>query len=93
MSRRIVAIRQAGGTTHQHIVRLWWIDPATGLSGDNSRAEMVAWIKFRNGKAYVEDYFGHRVDVLVVTPSYGEKYLRTRSNGVWSDNLLALPRR
>jgi hypothetical protein len=92
VSRKIIAIRQAGGTTHQHIIRLWWIDPATGLSGDNSRTEMVGWIEVRNGKAYVEEY-GHRVDVLVVTPTNGEKYLRTRRDGVWTDNLLALPRR
>jgi hypothetical protein len=93
VSRRITAIRLAGGTTHQHIVRLWWTDPASGVSGDNSRAEMVGWIEHGYGKAYVEDRYGHRVDVRVVTPTHGEKYLRTYADGVWTDNLLALPRR
>lgn len=91
MSRRIVAIRLSGGNTHQHIVRLWWTDPATGSADNSTRADLVAWIELRNGKAYVEDSYGHRVDVLVVTPTFGEKYLRSRSDGVWTNNLLALP--
>lgn len=93
MSRRITAVRLSGGTSHQHIIRLWWTDPASGVSGDDSRAEMVAWVEQRYGKAYVEDRYGHRVDVRVVTPLRGEKYLRTFADGVWTDNLLALPRR
>ena len=92
MAIRIIAIRQAGGTSHQHIVRLWWTNPSSGESGDNSRAEIVAWIEDKNGKAYVEDFRGNRVDVYVVAPTYGEKYLRTKADGIWTDNLLALPR-
>jgi hypothetical protein len=93
VSRRIYAIRLSGGNTHQHIVHLWWTDPASGYTGDNTRAEMVAYIERQNGKAFVEDGRGHRADVAVVTPQYGEKYLRTHADGVWTDNLLALPRR
>ncbi|MDT5039636.1 MAG: hypothetical protein QOE51_621 [Actinoplanes sp.] len=93
MSRRITAIRLSDGTTHQHIVRLWWTDPATNAVGDNSRAEIVSWIESGNGKAYVEDTRGNRVDVRVVNPAYGAKYLRTYADGIWTDNLLALPRR
>jgi hypothetical protein len=93
MSIRITAIRLSGGTTHQHIVRLWWTNPSTNETGDNSRAEIVSWIENKNGKAYVEDARGNRADVGVVTPSYGEKYLRTYADKVWTDNLLALPKR
>ena len=93
MSIRITAIRMSGGSGHEHIARLWWTDPADSSSGDNTRAEIVAWIENKNGKAYVEDRSGHRVDVSVVTPRVGSKYLRTYANGVWTDNLLALPRR
>ena len=57
------------------------------------RYALVAWIEQKNGKAYVDDSYGHRVDVHVVTPSVGAKYLRTRKDGIWTDNLLALPRR
>lgn len=93
MSIRITAIRLSGGTTHQHIVRLWWTNPADSKAGDNSRAEIVSWIETDSGKAYVEDTRGNRADVGVVTPPYGQKYLRTYADRVWTDNLLALPER
>jgi Protein of unknown function (DUF3892) len=93
MSISITAIRMSGGNTHQHIVRLWWTSPSTSETGDNSRAEIVSWIENQNGKAYVEDAHGSRGDVGVVTPAYGEKYLRSYADNVWTDNLLALPRR
>ena len=93
MSIRITAIRLSGGTTHQHIVRVWWTNPSTSESNDNSRADIVSWIENKSGKAYVEDAQGNRVDVGVVTPTHGDKYLRTYADGVWTDNLLALPRR
>ena len=32
------------------------------------------------------------VQVGVVHPQYGPPYLRTHADGVWTDNLLALPR-
>jgi Protein of unknown function (DUF3892) len=41
----------------------------------------------------VEDARGNRADVGVVTPTHGAKYLRTYADGVWTDNLLALPRK
>jgi hypothetical protein len=53
----------------------------------------VSWIENQNGEAYVEDSGGHRANVGVVAPSYGARYLRTYADGVWTDNLLALPRR
>lgn len=93
MSINITAIRLSGGTTHQHIVRLWWTNPSTSATGDNSRSETVSWIESKNGKAYVEDARGNRADVGVVKPAHGDKYLRTYADSVWTDNLLALPRR
>ena len=93
MTVRITAIRLSGGVSHEHITDLWWTNPGSGQSGNSSRSQIVAWIENDNGKAYVEDSYGHRVDVRVVTPKYGSKYLRTYADGVWTDNLLALPRR
>jgi hypothetical protein len=90
---RITAVRLSGGQGHEHITRLWWTDPASGKTGDNSRAQIVTWIEEDNGKAYVDDNRGNRADVLVVTPRYGDKYLRTYADGQWTDNLLALPRK
>jgi len=78
---------------HEHIMHLWWINPASGKTGDNARAQIVSWIEDKNGKAYVEDGLGNRADVGVITPTYGPKYLRTYADGRWTDNLLALPRK
>lgn len=93
MTIRFTAIRLSGGQGHEHIVRLWWTNPANGKTGDNTRARLVAWIEDESGKAYVEDARGNRADVGVVTPRSGPKYLRTHADGKWTDNLLALPRR
>jgi hypothetical protein len=93
MAIRFTAIRMSGGTRHEHIVRLWWINPATSVTGDNTRAELVDWIENEGGKAYVEDGAGNRADVGVVVPAYGAKYLRSYADGKWTNNLLALPRR
>jgi hypothetical protein len=90
MSRRFTAIRLSGGTSHQHIIRLWWVDPASTQSDNDSRADLVSWIE-RGGSAYVEDSLDNRVSVGVVVPQVGEKYLRTHADGKWTDNLLALP--
>jgi len=93
MAIRFIAIRLSGGTGHEHIAHLWWTNPGTSKSGDNTRAELVNWIENDGGKAYVEDGAGHRADVGVVAPAYGAKYLRTHADGKWTNNLLSLPRR
>jgi hypothetical protein len=93
MTIRITAIRLSGGQGHEHIVRLWWTNPADSKTGDNTRAEIVSFIEDKHGKAYVEDIRGNRADVGVVTPRVGAKYLRTHADGKPTDNLLALPRK
>ncbi|HEV2345624.1 MAG TPA: DUF3892 domain-containing protein [Actinocrinis sp.] len=90
MSIQITRTELSGGSTHEHIVRLWWTNPSTNESGNNSRAEIVAWIENESGKAYTDDGRGHRADVLVRTSERGVKYLQTRADGVWGNNLLAL---
>ncbi|MDI5973985.1 DUF3892 domain-containing protein [Streptomyces sp. SL13] len=92
MSIKITVVHLSGGIDHEHITGLRWTNPADGKTGDSSRATLVAWIEDKNGKAYTEDSSGHRADVAVVNPARGEKYLRTRADGVWTNNLLALPR-
>lgn len=93
MTIRITAIRQADGQGHEHITHLWWTNPASGKTGDNTRAQIVTWIEDKDGKAYVDDGRGNRADVRVITPQHGHKYLRTYADGRRTDNLLALPRR
>lgn len=92
MAIRITAIRLSGGTTHEHIVHLWWTNPATSERGDGTRAEVVSMVE-QGTKAYVDDAHGNRADVRVVTPATGAKYLRTYADGKWTDNLLALPQK
>lgn len=91
MAIQITAVHLSGGVGHERIVHLWWINPIDSTSGDSTRAQIVKWIE-DNGKAYVEDQSSRRVDVGVVEPASGEKYLRTYADGVWKDNLLAVPR-
>jgi hypothetical protein len=90
---RITTVRLSDGQQHEHIVHLWWTNPATSKNGDNTRAEIVAWIEDKGGKAYVEDARGNRADVGVRTPTHGQKFLQTHADGKWTDNLLALPRK
>lgn len=76
-----------GGAGHEHIARVRWIDPQTIETGESTRATMVDWIR-NGGQAYVTD--GQRsvaVGVVNVIPAY----IRTYADGVWTDNLLALP--
>ncbi|MFL1897519.1 DUF3892 domain-containing protein [Streptomyces tauricus] len=93
MAIQITAVRLSGGTTHEHITHLWWTGQESGKTGNSTRAQIVDWIENQAGKAYTSDRAGHRAEVAVVTPARGEKYLRTRADGVWTNNLLALPRR
>lgn len=93
MAVRITHIRLSGGSSHEHIVRLWWTGPADGKTGDNSRAEIVRWIEVDKGHAYIEQVTGQRATVGVVDPAVGEKYLRTYADGQWNNNLLSLPRK
>jgi Protein of unknown function (DUF3892) len=93
LSININAIRlTAGGSKHEHIVHLWWNERETGKPGDASRAAVVEFIE-GGGNAFVDDRRGHVVAVRVVTPASGPKYVQTCADGIWTDNLLSLPRR
>ena len=49
---------------------------------------MVDWIKNKGGQAYVTNgNLQVAVGVVEATPPY----IRTHADGVWTDNLLALP--
>jgi Protein of unknown function (DUF3892) len=80
----------ANGTQHEHIAEVKWRNPQTGATGTSTREAMVNWIKNEDGDAHVRDNSGDeaRVGVVEATPPY----IRTYADGVWNDNLLALPR-
>ncbi|GGB90104.1 DUF3892 domain-containing protein [Knoellia flava] len=91
MAIRFTHIHLSGGTQHQHITHLWWVNPGTGATGDNTRAALVAWIE--QGNAAFVGTGADRVQVGVVDPPSGPKYLRTYADRQWTNNLLALPRK
>jgi len=84
----ITHVRMVGGAGHEHIGEVRWWNPTTGAMGSSSRAVMVDWMLNQNGIVRVTD--GTRiVDVRVVQAQ--PSYLRTWQDGVWTDDLLALP--
>jgi copper oxidase (laccase) domain-containing protein len=85
----IYAVHLSGGTRHEHIASVRWKNPDTGNTGQSNQSEMVDWVKNKDGHAYVCGN-GHLARVRVVEAS--PPYIRTHADGVWTDNLLALPR-
>jgi lysophospholipid acyltransferase (LPLAT)-like uncharacterized protein len=80
---------EPGGNNHLHIASMRWVSPATGEQGQSSREEIVRFLE-NNGQAVVTAD-GRTVNVEVAVDG-SVKYARTRTDGIWSDNLLALPR-
>jgi hypothetical protein len=80
-----------GGTRHEHIVSVYWTNESDSSSGSSDvNPTMVNFIDNENGKAFVWDGTT-RADVRTVHPATGRAYIRTMKDGVWTDNLLALP--
>ena len=58
-------------------------------AGKWSRSQVVTWIEEKT-HTFFTNVAGKRANVGVVNGADG-KYLRTYADGVWNDNLLALP--
>lgn len=84
----ILEVEMAGGSTHQHIARLRWVD------GDEdkwaTRQQMVDFLSDESHHAYVHDGNNGRVEVLAVLRA-NPPYVRTHKDGTPTDNLLYLP--
>ena len=94
MSIRITCISKDNGNhenPHAAISSLGWTNEQTGETGSSSRLQMYDWIKDQNGVAYVRDAKGNQARVGTAETDRGTKYVRTYSDKVWTDNLLALP--
>jgi hypothetical protein len=78
-----------GGSAHQHIASVRWRVSSSGETGQSTREGMVEFIE-GGGVARVRDSAGDdiAVGVFKATPHY----IRTYADGVWTDNLLSLPR-
>jgi hypothetical protein len=92
MSVRITGVRKDHGNhynPHEAVSHYRWVEDGTGNTNIAPRQPMVEWIE-NGGTAYVSD--GQRIAWCGVQKNQnGTKYLRTHSDGHWSDNLLNLP--
>lgn len=77
---------------HEGITDFGWINKQTRATSKSTPAQMIEFLERQNGKAYVEDRLGNVANIGVVATSWGTKYLRTYSDGKWTDNLLSLPK-
>ncbi|KZB83620.1 DUF3892 domain-containing protein [Amycolatopsis regifaucium] len=91
MAIKIIASRLEGGRFHENITKLRWVNPGNGETGESLVSAIVAWIEDEDGKAYVDEGI-HRVGVEIIKPTFGPKFLRTRADGIWKNNLLELER-
>ena len=86
----ITAVHMTGqGVGHEHIGSVKWTNTADGKSSESTRATIVDWIENMNGVAKVKS---GTTEVAVGVVNASPKFLRTHADGVWTDNLLALPR-
>ena len=93
MAIRIVRVHRPtgfNGNIHEVIADLQWVNEESVTTGVSTREAVYEWIK-AGGKAIVRGaardvaYVGTRINAR------GTKYLQTYADGIWKDNLLALP--
>lgn len=91
MAVQITHVRFNGyNRSEETIVRYQWFNPSDGKFGDNDKPSMVDFIDNKKGEAYVGSGTS-KVAVGVVHPAPGDPYLRTRADGIWTNNLINLP--
>lgn len=93
MRIRITCINKSSGNhenPHEAISYLGWIEEVTNKQGKTSRVEMYDWI-LKGVVAYVEDAYGNIAFLVAEVSSKGTKFVKTRTDGTKSDNLLSLP--
>ena len=84
----VTHVRLSGGANHEHITEVRWRNPDTGEVNVSTRQQMVDWIR-GGGQALVQD--GTRV-IGVHVVNANPAYIQTWADGIWTNNLLALPR-
>lgn len=86
----LTAIRlQASGSRHEHITDVRWLNAGNNAQGQSTLAQLVAWLRMPDAVAMVRD--AHHEVVVGIVEGH-PPHLRTHADGVWTDNLLALPR-
>lgn len=81
----------SAGTGHEHITNLRCLDEA-GKAWDYQVAQLVTHIKNNGDNSVWCGGTGGGKSAWVVVRSNGQReYVQTKADGVWSNNLLALP--
>lgn len=87
----ITAVSFDDSRAHEHITAVLWRSASTP-AGHSAREAIVAWLDTHSANEAVVADGADYVQVAVVRPESGAPYLRTQADGVWTDDLLALPR-
>lgn len=93
MARQIVAVRMSGGAEHRHIAGVAFVvtDDPHSFIARTMKVKAVLEAMGANNDFFVRDASG--ITAEVVTVRSGELlYIRTRKDGILTDNLLRLPR-
>lgn len=91
MAHEITHVHYEGSArTHESITSYKWKNLDNGTTGASDKPTMVDWIDNKNGIAYVGSG-ASRVRVGTVSNPHGQRFLRTYSDGTWTNNLLSLP--
>ena len=91
MSVQIIDVRMAAsGSGHEAISHYQWKDLENGSSNWAHKAAMVDWVRRHPNQAWVGGPVKSAWVEVIENPG-GAPYLRTRADGVLSDNLLSLP--
>ncbi len=94
MAIKIVCVSKLGGgnfNPHEAISSLVWENEETGQRSRIMREDLYVWIKDKKGVAYVVDPAGNKAYVGTRENVNGTRYVQTYADGIWKDNLLALP--
>ena len=94
MAVRITCINKDNGyheNPHKSIEWLGWINEQTNKSGRSSRLDMYDFVSKQGGQAFVRDSHGNVAYVHGAVSATGNPYVRTASDGKWTNNLLSLP--
>ena len=89
----IVAIRMSGGEDHRHIAGCAVVNDDARPFEAYTRAVATIIKNIDNGTEYLTRDSQYEIaTVMVVTKDDGTRYIRTKADGKWGDNLLYLPR-
>ena len=88
---RVACINRPNRTSpHEHITHVGGPKPDGGGRGKDTTANVVRFIESKQHRFYTKEGSASAW-VGVCTSASGHKFLQTYADGVWKDNLLALP--